>query len=138
MVPYCRSEGIALTPYSALAAGRLSRRPGETSRRLEEDAYAKFKYDATAEADGRIIQRVAEIADERGVSMTEVSLAWLLTKVTSPVVGATRHSHVDGAAKATELVLTEEEIDALEELYVPHALAGVMAQNGRQKGGNVV
>ena len=129
MAPFCADQNIAMTPYSALAGGRLSKRPGETSKRLEQDAYAKFKYDATAEADGRIISRVAELADKRGVSMTEISLAWLLTKVTSPVVGATKFSHVDGAAKAVELELTQDEIDYLEELYVPHALVGVMAQN---------
>ena len=129
MVPYCREEGIALTPYSALAAGRLSRKPGETSARLEKDAYAKFKYDATAQQDGIIIDRVAELADKRGVSMTEISLAWLLTKVTAPVVGATKFHHIEGAAKATELELTEEEIAYLEAPYVPHALAGVMAQD---------
>ncbi len=129
MVPYCQEEGIALTPYSALAAGRLSRRPGETSERLEKDAYAKFKYDATAQQDGVIIGRVAELAEKRGVSMTEISLSWLLTKVAAPVVGATKLHHVDGAVKATELELTPEEIAYLEEPYVPHPLAGVMAQN---------
>lgn len=129
MAPYCREEHIAMTPYSALAAGRLSKRPGETSKRLEEDAYAKFKYDATAEQDGVIIDRVAEIADRRGVTMTEVSLAWLLTKVTAPVVGATKPHHVDGAVAATELELTDEEIAYLEEPYVPHRLEGVMATN---------
>lgn len=138
MAPFCYDQNIAMTPYSALASGRLSRRPGETSARLEKDAYAKFKYDKTADADGLIIERVMELADKKGVSMTEVSLAWLLTKVTSPVVGATKLSHIDGAVKAVDLVLTEEEIDYLEELYVPHALAGVMAQNGKQKAGNVV
>lgn len=61
--------------------------------------------------------------------MTEIALAWLLTKVASPVVGATRLSHIDGAAKATELSLSDEEIRYLEELYVPHKLVGVMAQN---------
>ena len=129
MVPYCREEGIALTPYSALASGRLARKPGETSVRLEKDAYARFKYDATAEQDGVIIGRVAELAEKRGVSMTEISLAWLLTKVAAPVVGATKFHHVEGAAKATDLDLTEEEIAYLEAPYVPHALAGVMAQN---------
>lgn len=138
MAPFCNSENIAMTPYSALASGRLSRHPGETSKRLEQDTYAKFKYDATAEADGKIIQRVEEIAQKRGVSMTEVSLAWLLTNVTAPVVGATKLSHVDGAVKAVELELKEDEMKYLEELYVPHALAGVMAQNGKQKAGNVV
>ncbi len=138
MIPFCADQNIALTPYSSLAGGRLSKRPGETSKRLEEDSYAKFKYDATAEADGKIIDRVAQLADRRGVSMTEISLAWLLGKVASPVVGATKFSHIDGAVKAVDLELTEEENTYLEELYVPHALVGVMAQNGKQKAGNVV
>ncbi len=138
MIPFCKSENIAVTPYSALASGRLSRRSGESTKRLKEDSYAKFKYDATAEADGKIIKRVEELADRRGVSMTEIALAWLLTKSTSPVVGATKLSHVEGAAKAVDLKLTEDEIGYLEELYIPHALAGVMAQNGKQKAGNVV
>ena len=129
MVPYCQEEGIALTPYSALAAGRLSRKPGETSERLQKDAYAKFKYDATAEQDNVIIERVAELAEQRGVTMTEISLAWLLTKVTSPVVGATKFHHTEGAAKATDLELTSDEIAYLEAPYAPHPLAGVMAQN---------
>jgi len=129
MAPYCREEGIALTPYSALASGRLAKKPGETSERLQKDAYARFKYDATAQQDGVIINRVAEAADRRGVSMTEISLAWLLTKVAAPVVGATKFHHIDGAAKATEIELTEDEIAYLEAPYVPHALAGVMAQN---------
>ena len=70
--------------------------------------------------------------------MTEISLAWLLTKVTAPIVGATKISHVDGAVRAVDLILSQEEIDYLEELYIPHELAGVMAQNGKQKAGNVV
>ena len=127
--PFCYANDIAMTPYSALAAGRLSRKPGETTKRLEMDAFARFKYDSTAEADGRIIERVAEVAEKRGVSMTEVSLAWLLSKVTAPVVGATKPHHIDGAVGAVELKLTPEEIAYLEELYIPHALAGVMAQN---------
>ena len=129
MAKLCREDNIAMTPYSALAGGRLSKHKGETSKRLQEDSYARLKYDASAEQDDVIIQRVAEIADKRGVSMTEVSLAWLLTKVTAPVVGATKLSHIEGAAKATELVLSNEETAYLEEPYVPHKLVGVMAQN---------
>ncbi len=129
MAKLCREDNIAMTPYSALAGGRLSRRPGETSRRLEEDSYAKGKYDATAGQDGKIIARVAELADLHKVTMTEVSLAWLLTKVTAPVVGATKLNHIEGAARAVDLKLTEEELSFLEEPYVPHALVGVMAQN---------
>lgn len=129
MAGLCAQDNIAMTPYSALAGGRLSKRPGETSKRLEEDSYAKLKYDATAKQDGEIIRRVEQLADRHSVTMTEISLAWLLTKVTAPVVGATKLHHIEGAAKAVELVLTAEELSYLEEPYVPHALVGVMAQN---------
>ena len=129
MAQLCAEDNIAMTPYSALASGRLSRRPGETSKRLAKDSYAKFKYDATAEQDSIIIHRVAELAEKYGVTMTEISLAWLLTKVTSPVVGATKLHHIEDAAKAVDFVLAEAEIAYLEEAYVPHKLVGVMAQN---------
>ncbi len=129
MARLCAEDNIAMTPYSALAGGRLSKHPGETSKRLQEDSYARFKYDATAAQDQVIIDRAAELADRHGVSMTEVSLAWLLTKVTAPVAGATKLHHVEGAAKAVDLELTPEEILYLEEAYVPHKLVGVMAQN---------
>lgn len=129
MAMLCAEDGIAMTPYSALASGRLARLPGETTKRAAEDSYARFKYDATQAQDEVIIRRVAEIAERRGVSMTEVSLAWLLTKVTAPIVGATKLHHIEGAAKAVDLVLTDEETAYLEAPYVPHPLAGVMAQN---------
>ena len=129
MAPFCREENIAMTPYSSLAGGRLSKHPGETSRRLQEDSYAQMKYGGMADQDAPIIQRVAELADRHGVSMTEISLAWLLTKVTAPVVGATKLHHIEGAAKAVDLELTDEECAYLEEPYVPHPLVGVMAQN---------
>ncbi|MDD6400054.1 MAG: aldo/keto reductase [Lachnospiraceae bacterium] len=129
MKVYADERNIALTPYSALAAGRLSKKPGETSKRLEQDSYAKLKYEAAADKDAKVIKKVCEIAESRNVSMTEVALAWLLTKVTSPVVGATKISHVEGAAKAVELKLTSDEIKTLEEFYEPHFLSGVMAQN---------
>ena len=129
MAKLCAEDNIAMTPYSALAGGRLSRRPGETSKRFEEDSYAKLKYDSTAEQDNIIIGRVASLADRYGVSMTEISLAWLLTKVTAPIAGATKLSHVEAAAKAADIKLSGDEIKYLEEAYVPHRLVGVMAQN---------
>ena len=131
MAKLCSEDNIAMTPYSALAGGRLARLPGESSKRLQEDSYARLKYDSTAGQDGVIIDRVAELAAQKGVSMTEVSLAWLLTKVISPVVGATKLHHIEGAVKATELELSAEELFYLEELYAPHNLVGVMAQNTR-------
>lgn len=129
MAPFCAEDNIAMTPYSALASGRLSRKPGETSKRLQEDSYAKGKYDATAEQDSKIIARVVELAEKYGVTMTEISLAWLLTKVQSPVCGATKIHHVEAPVKAVDLKLSPEDISYLEELYVPHKLVGVMAQN---------
>ena len=129
MAKLCAEDNIAMTPYSSLAGGRLSKHPGETSKRLKEDSYARFKYDATAKQDQLIIDRIAELAEKRDVSMTEIALAWLLTKVTAPVVGATRLHHIEGAAKAVELKLVPEEIAYLEKPYVPHNLVGVMAQN---------
>lgn len=137
MAPFCIDQNIAMTPYSPLAGGRLSKLPGQTSKRLEEDSYAKFKYDSTSQVDGKIIARVAELATKFGVPMTEVSLAWLLSKVTVPVVGATKKEHIDGAVRAVNMKLTQEQIDYLEELYVPHPLVGVMAQNGKETVGRV-
>ena len=115
MVPYCEEENIALTPYSALASGRFSRKPGENdTKRAAEDAFAKFKYDATADQDNVIISRVAELSEKCGVTMTELSLAWLLTKVTAPIVGATKLHHIEGAVKAVDMELKDSEIAYLE------------------------
>jgi len=128
----CTEDNIAITPYSALASGRLSRQTQTSTRRSDEDGYAKGKYDNTAEQDTPIILRVAELAQRHQVSMTEISLAWLLTKVTAPIVGATQKHHIDGAVKAVNLTLSKEEIRYLEECYQPHNLSGVMAQNQPQ------
>ena len=129
MVPFCKEEGIALTPYSPLASGRLAKDPSELSKRLQEDTYAKGKYDATKEKDAIIIDRVGELAKKKGLTRIQVSLGWLLTKVTAPVVGATKISHIEEGVKAVGVQLTPDEIAYLEEPYVPHALVGVMNQN---------
>ncbi len=128
MAKYCASEDIAMTPYSSLASGRLARPLGTQSKRMTEDAYAKSKYDSTAQQDSQIISRVEALAKARGVSMTDISLAWLLTKVSSPVVGATRKEHIDNAVSSLDLSLSEEETAYLEELYLPHRLVGMMAE----------
>ena len=127
---FANENNIALTPYSALASGRLSRLAGDnSSQRMNLDNFAKSKYQDTAVQDQEIIQRVHEIAEKYQVTMTEVSLAWLLTKATVPVVGATKVHHIDGAVAAVNLKLTAEDIHYLEELYTPHPLVGVMADN---------
>lgn len=127
---FANENNIALTPYSALASGRLSRLAGDnSSQRMNLDNFAKSKYQDTADQDQEIIQRVHEIAEKYQVTMTEVSLAWLLTKATAPVVGATKVHHIDGTVAAVNLKLTAEDIHYLEELYTPHPLVGVMADN---------
>ena len=128
MAKLCKEDNIAMTPYSALASGRLAKHPGEQSKRMQEDSYAKGKYDATEKQDRIIIDRVMELAEKHNVSMTEISLSWLMSKVASPIVGATKLHHIDGAVKATELELTDEEKAYLEEPYQPHRLVGMMAQ----------
>jgi len=129
MIPLCRADNIATTPYSSLASGRLSRLPGNQSKRLAEDYYAKLKYQSSEAQDNVIISRVNEIANNLDVSMTEVSLAWLLEKVTSPIVGATKLHHVEGAVNSVDLKLSDDDINYLEEPYVAHELVGVMADN---------
>ena len=129
MKPYCDLHHVALTPYSALASGRLAMHPGTQSKRMQEDQYAKGKYEKTANDDLKIIRRVEELAKQKNVSMTEISLAWLMQKVTSPIVGATKKHHIDDAIRALDMTLNENEISYLEELYVPHRLVGVMAEN---------
>lgn len=129
MFPFCHEDNIAMTPYSALASGKLAKRPGESSKRQREDTFMHFKYDATATQDNSIVERVVELADRYGVEMTQISLAWLLTKVESPIVGATKLHHIEGAVKSLDLHLTADDINYLEEPYVPHNLSGVMAVN---------
>ena len=129
MFPLCREDGIAMTPYSSLASGKLAKRPGETSKRQQEDSFMHFKYDATAEQDNRIVERVVELADRYGVEMTQISLAWLLTKVESPIVGATKLHHIEGAVRSLDVHLSADDIRYLEEPYTPHNLSGVMAVN---------
>lgn len=131
MVPCCKDGNVAMTPYSPLASGRLVRDWSESTKRLEEDSFAKSKYDLTANQDKIIVDRVAEIAEKRGMTRIQIALAWLLSKVEAPVVGATKLYHIEDAIKAISVRLTEEEIEYLEEPYVPHKLVGVMAQNSR-------
>lgn len=126
MIPYCLDQGIALTPYSPLASGRLVKPFSETSLRRETDPAQREKYDESAEKDKIIIERVAEVAEKHGVSRVEVTLAWLLQKenLAAPIIGATKLNHVETAVKAVDFKLTSEDIVYLEEEYVPHKIVG--------------
>ncbi|HAX72314.1 MAG TPA: aldo/keto reductase [Firmicutes bacterium] len=129
MVPCCKDGNVAMTPYSSLASGRLVRDWADTTKRLEEDTYAKGKYDLTAEQDKIIVERVAKLAEQKQMTRIQIALGWLLSKTTSPVVGATKMTHIEEAIKAIGVTLSDEEMTYLEEPYVPHKLVGVMAQN---------
>ncbi|UQQ35930.1 aldo/keto reductase [Paenibacillus polymyxa] len=126
MLPLCREEKIGVIPYSPLASGRLTRDPEETTYRSETDDIQKSKYDATANADRWIVERVANIAEKHGVPRVHIALAWLLQKapVTAPIIGATKISHLKEAVAALTVKLTTEEVAFLEEPYVPHSIVG--------------
>ena len=129
MNPCCAEEGIALTPYSPLASGRLVKPKTETSKRLQSDTFAQRKYGASAAQDDVIFDRVAELAQRRGLTRTQVALGWLLSKTAAPVVGATKLRHIEEAVSAVGVSLSPEETAYLEEPYVPHKLVGVMEFN---------
>lgn len=127
MLPLCREERIGVIPYSPLASGRLTRdRSSEGTLRSETDQIQKSKYDATAETDQGIVERVAEIAEKHGVPRVHIALAWLLQKepVTAPIVGATKITHPEDAIGALAVKLAQEEVAYLEEPYVPHRIVG--------------
>ncbi len=126
MLPLCAAEGIAVLPWSPLARGRLTRPWGETTARLVSDQVGKNLYDETEGIDAIIAERVASIAEERGVTRAQIALAWLLSKpvVSAPIIGASRHDHLEDAIAAVDLELTAEEIAELETAYVPHHVTG--------------
>lgn len=129
IAPFCYEDNIAMTPYSPLAAGRLARKPGEKTTRSEKDTYARSKYEKAFDQDIGIIERVIELAEKKGVSMSEIALAWLIHKKAFPIFAATKKSHIESAVKSVNVTLSEEEVKYLEELYTPHKLTGVISTN---------
>ncbi|MCW2623115.1 MAG: putative aldo/keto oxidoreductase, NAD(P)-dependent, related to aryl-alcohol dehydrogenase [Frankiales bacterium] len=123
MLPLCAAEGIGVIPWSPLARGRLTRDWDAATGRSETDEFGQTLY---LDTDRAIVDRVARVAEARGVGRAEVALAWLLAKpgITAPIVGATRITHIDDAVAALDLQLTAEEITQLEEQYAPHAPVG--------------
>jgi 1-deoxyxylulose-5-phosphate synthase len=127
MLPLCREERIGVIPYSPLAAGRLTRDwSSERTLRSETDQIAKSKYDASAETDRVVVERVAELAEKHAVPRAHVALAWLLQKkpVTAPIIGATKIAHLENAVGALSFKLSQEEVAYLEEPYAPHRVVG--------------
>lgn len=127
IIPLCKQEGVALTPFSPLAAGRLARVEWKSdSPRSQMDRTASQKYDGTQETDYEIVRRVHETAEKHGATMTQVAIAWHMAKgMTAPIIGATKAKYLEDAAGALELSLSAEDIAYLEEPYQPHKVVGL-------------
>lgn len=127
MIPICKEQGVALTPYSPLAAGRLSRPWSADTLRSKTDEVAVKKYDSTKESDMEIVKRAEALAEKRGCTMTQISLAWQFAKgVTAPLIGATKAKYFDDAVGSFGIVLSDEDISYLEDLYIPHKIVGAL------------
>lgn len=128
MIPICRQQNVSLTPYSPLAAGRLSRLEWKTNTiRSKTDQTAIKKYDSTQETDYDIVRRVHEISKKHNATMSQIALAWQFAKgVTSPIIGATKARYFDDAVGAFHVKLSEDEIAYLEEPYIPHNIVGAI------------
>ena len=127
MMGLCKAEGIGVIPWSPLARGRLTRAwQSEATKRSETDQFSKAIFSKTDEADRKVVDRLGELAERRGVPRATLALAWMLSKpvVTAPIVGATKQNHLDDAVAALAVKLSAEEIAALEEPYVPHPVVG--------------
>lgn len=126
MIPYCLMTDVALTPYSPLAAGRLSRESWVSDTpRFNQDTIAISKYDSTIEADRLVVDRVRDLSIKYGSTMTQIALAWQIKKgITSPIVGITKPHYLEDAVGALSIDLTQEDVEYLEELYIPHRVVG--------------
>jgi 1-deoxyxylulose-5-phosphate synthase len=124
MLPLCVDQGVGALPWSPLARGRLARAWDEVTERSSSDEFGKSLY--LADSDRTVVERVAQVAEARGVPMAQVALAWMYAQpvVTAPIVGATKMHHLDDAVAALDVQLTREEIATLEEPYVPHPVVG--------------
>lgn len=127
MMGLCRSENIAVLPWSPLARGRLTRPwKSDTTKRAETDVFGNAMYAHTEAADEQVVNALGQVAEQRGISRAQVAMAWLLSRpgVTSPIVGATKKHHLEDAAAALNVHLTKEETSTLEAPYIPHPVLG--------------
>lgn len=126
MLPLCKADGIAVLPWSPLGGGKLTRPWGETTKRATTDRYNKSMYDDPQSNDREVVAAVEKLAQERGVPMAQIAMAWVLSKdaVASPIVGVSKLSHVEDAIASAGVKLTAEEIASLEAPYRPRFVTG--------------
>ena len=134
MIPVCRQFDMALTPYSPLASGHLVRKSwDDDSLRSRTDLTMADKYDRARSLDLPVIERVASLAQRRGVPMVQIAIAWHLNKgVESPTLGFSKPARVDDAIAAVDIELSKEEMDYLEEPYLAHELVGPIGRSGEK------
>jgi aryl-alcohol dehydrogenase-like predicted oxidoreductase len=128
MLPLCLDQGVGVIPWSPLARGKLARPWGAaTTARAESDSFGKNLYGRTADVDKAVVDRLVEVANARGISQSQVALAWLLNKpsITAPIVGATKMQHLQDAIAAVDLKLSAGEVKSLEEPYTAHPVLGL-------------
>ena len=135
LIPVCEQFGVSRIPYSPLAGGHLTHRGWESgTARSNTDKTIRSKYDHAKDNDLQIIDRVGDLADKRGVTMTEIALAWVLAKgAASPIVGATKVPHFDAAVRSVDLELSADEIAFLEEPYRAHEIVGALSEKDSNK-----
>lgn len=128
LIPICKQFNVSLTPYSPLAAGRLARLQWHTDTlRSQTDKTAVDKYDSTEKTDMGIVERVSEIAEKYHASMTQIALAWQFAKgITAPIIGATQTKYLDDAVGALQVSLSQDDINYLQALYIPHRIVGAL------------
>ena len=128
LIPICNEQNVARTPYSPLAAGRLSRPTWSADTlRSRTDVVAEGKYDSTKDSDMEIVRRVASLAENKNATMTQIALAWHFAKgVASLIIGTTKAKYLEDAAGSFDIKLTDEEISYIEEPYVPHKIVGAL------------
>lgn len=125
MIPFCKDSGVALVPYSPLAAGRLARDWDADTDRAESDQSAKKKYDTTMEMDQKVVDQVGAVAEKHKATRAQIAIAWLWEKgVHSPIVGITKEKYLDDFMGAFDIKLDQEDLENLEKYYVPHELNG--------------
>ncbi len=134
MIPVCRQYNMAITPYSPLASGHLTRSTWDSnSTRSTTDTTMQNKYDHDRTIDMPVIERVAEVAANHGAPMAQIALAWLWARgVEAPIVGCSKPERVVDAVAALDLELSSAEVDFLEELYQPHNLVGPKSRPGEK------
>ena len=128
LIPICDEMNVSRTSYSPLAGGRLSRPTWSADTlRSKTDEAAANKYDSTKDMDTKIVKRVDELAKKKNVSMTQIALAWQLAKgVASPIIGVTKEKYLDDAVGTFNVKLSKEDIEYLEEMYLPHKVVGAL------------